>query len=461
MTVKRFMKSILIITLACCMMVGNSHISVNAAENKWDSFYIYETADADGDAFIHNNDLKRELPEGVSYEESTSTIILNGVNIECYYLSITAERLLIKGENTIKGRLMISSYESGLTISGDGTLNLDVQEPEYSPYDSISCGKLNLDGVTINLNQNNAFRGIYSDDDININNCNINIDSTNNAYFSVGIDAWGSLDITDSDICFNMKGSGSSCIQLGDAGRIGTEHLTIKNSNIELNAPEGYGIFNGFKSQINYDSSSYYYKGNGKAEYQVSLSDFTKNREHDPGSTWGTYNYISTTDLGFPMKDVTLKKGDIVILGTGSEISKYEVIKANDIKGKGKVSCIKFPNTSTVTVPHKIKDENGCILYVTKIAKNVAKGNKKIKKTIIPEVSEIGSNAFKDCKNLKSVVVKGQSLSKVGNGAFSGIAKNATITIKAYNEEKYKEVVELIKKSKPGTVRYKLKVGFY
>ena len=99
---------------------------------------------------------------------------------------------------------------------------------------------------------------------------------------------------------------------------------------------------------------------------------------------------------------------------------------------------------------------NDTTYRVTRIQNGAMKGNDDIKKVVIGDnVKVIGAKAFANCENLKSVVIDGESLNKVGNKAFKGIAKNATIKVSGTKSE-FKAVKKLLKASGvAGTVKIK------
>ena len=76
--------------------------------------------------------------------------------------------------------------------------------------------------------------------------------------------------------------------------------------------------------------------------------------------------------------------------------------------------------------------ENGVKYQVTAIAPNAFKNNKNLKTIIIPAtVRSIGKQAFAGCKNLKSIIIRTPYLTKksVGAKAFKGISSKAVIKV--------------------------------
>ena len=54
-------------------------------------------------------------------------------------------------------------------------------------------------------------------------------------------------------------------------------------------------------------------------------------------------------------------------------------------------------------------------------------------------VANIGKNAFKGCKSLKSITFKRKNVPAIGKGAFSGIYKKAVVKVPKKSRKKYKK----------------------
>ena len=64
------------------------------------------------------------------------------------------------------------------------------------------------------------------------------------------------------------------------------------------------------------------------------------------------------------------------------------------------------------------------------------KGNQYIEElTILDGFKEIPENAFRDCPNLKKVEIQGESVKKIGDGAFYGCGNLADVTLQEGLEE--------------------------
>lgn len=98
------------------------------------------------------------------------------------------------------------------------------------------------------------------------------------------------------------------------------------------------------------------------------------------------------------------------------------------ITGPNTVSLIEDKNgTGIFDIPEKVSDKNGNSYEVTAIGTNAFKGNKRIKKIIIPStVTEIGSKAFADCGIIPEFIIsKGNSELTCNSDAFLNTVINS------------------------------------
>lgn len=77
--------------------------------------------------------------------------------------------------------------------------------------------------------------------------------------------------------------------------------------------------------------------------------------------------------------------------------------------------------------------------------------------TVPKTVTTIKKNAFKGCKELSQITIYGDTLEKIESGAFSGISKKATFTIRTSDKAKYKKIVKKIKKAGAKNAKFKRK----
>jgi hypothetical protein len=125
---------------------------------------------------------------------------------------------------------------------------------------------------------------------------------------------------------------------------------------------------------------------------------------------------------------------DVYICAEGG---KYKITE-----GKAILVGPESKKTKTITMPAAI---TGRIGYgrVVEIAPNAFKGNKYLEEiTIGIEVTTIGKNAFKDCKNLKTIHIKTTRLTEVGKNAFKGTPKTVTVDFRGKKDE----YIKLLKK---------------
>ena len=118
----------------------------------------------------------------------------------------------------------------------------------------------------------------------------------------------------------------------------------------------------------------------------------------------------------------------------------YKVTTSNTVQyvkaSSKKAKTVKVPSTITV---------NGVKCQVTSIAPKAMKGNKKLKKVIIPSsIRTIGTQAFAGCKNLKNITIQTPYLTKksVGAKAFKGISNKAVIKVPKKQLKAYQNLLK-------------------
>ena len=130
---------------------------------------------------------------------------------------------------------------------------------------------------------------------------------------------------------------------------------------------------------------------------------------------------------------VTDKKSKAVYKVTGNNIVQYTKASGKKVRKAKKVAI-----PAAVTV-------NGVKYQVTAIAPNAFKNNKNLKTIIIPAtVRSIGKQAFAGCKNLKSIIIRTPYLTKksVGAKAFKGISSKAVIKVPKKQLKAYKKLLK-------------------
>lgn len=118
---------------------------------------------------------------------------------------------------------------------------------------------------------------------------------------------------------------------------------------------------------------------------------------------------------------------------------KYKITDSNKVTFLGMTK----KSSQTLTVPDTVK-YSGKKYNVSSIAKNACQKQSKLKKvTIGKNVTAIGSKAFYNCKNLKSITIKTSNLtlSKIGSSAFKGTNKKAKFKVPAKKKSFYKKIL--------------------
>ena len=145
-----------------------------------------------------------------------------------------------------------------------------------------------------------------------------------------------------------------------------------------------------------------------------------------------------TSDNNAGTAKQTLKPGTKIV--DKKTKAAYKVMADNTVQytkvTSKKAKTVKVPSTITV---------NGVKCQVTSIAPKAMKGNKKLKKVIIPSsIRTIGTQAFAGCKNLKNITIQTPYLTKksVGAKAFKGISDKAVIKV---TKKQFKAYQKLLK----------------
>ncbi|WP_026523139.1 leucine-rich repeat protein [Butyrivibrio sp. MB2005] len=253
---------------------------------------------------------------------------------------------------------------------------------------------------------------------------------------------------------FNMKAGNGTFKFTWD----NIQHANKYNS---LRSFDGFqlGLFSSSGSRVKYI-------GNGGAkEYSLSASD------------------ADLVALGYPAKEVTMKLGclqeyhsefnynfkvtkcvytgafktEVVKKAAKSDVSglKYKITNVKG-DGTGTVTVLGFANknkaTKKVTIGSNVKI-NGTSYKVTAISNKAFAGNKTVTSVEIgANVTSIGSNAFDNCPNLKTVTIKATNLKKVGSGAFKRV--NKKVKFKSPNKTLNKKYKKLLKKKTVSGAKY-------
>ena len=145
-----------------------------------------------------------------------------------------------------------------------------------------------------------------------------------------------------------------------------------------------------------------------------------------------------TSDNNAGTAKQTLKPGTKIV--DKKTKATYKVTTSNTVQyvkaSSKKAKIVKVPSTITV---------NGVKCQVTSIAPKAMKGNKKLKKVMIPSsIRTIGTQAFAGCKNLKNITIQTPYLTKksVGAKAFKGISNKAVIKVPKKQFKAYQKLLK-------------------
>ena len=99
---------------------------------------------------------------------------------------------------------------------------------------------------------------------------------------------------------------------------------------------------------------------------------------------------------------------------------------------------------TSVTIPTTIKIK-GATYKVTEISTNAFKNNRKLKKVVIGQnIVKIGKNAFYGCKNLTSITIKPSQLTlkNIGKNAFKNTSPKATVKVPKKQKVLYNQILK-------------------
>ena len=93
-----------------------------------------------------------------------------------------------------------------------------------------------------------------------------------------------------------------------------------------------------------------------------------------------------------------------------------------------------------ITVPASVK-KNGVAVSVTAIGSNAFKNRKKVRTVVIGKnVQQIGKNAFAGCEKLRKITVKTKTLRMVGKNALRGISSRAVVKVPKKSLKRYQKL---------------------
>ena len=136
-----------------------------------------------------------------------------------------------------------------------------------------------------------------------------------------------------------------------------------------------------------------------------------------------------------PVPPVQLQNGNPI------EYQGLKFIVTNAGKGEVAFAGSADKNAVTISVPETIEKDKKTYT-VTEIKQKAFKGLRKLKKvTIGANIKKIGKQAFYNCKNLKTIIIKGTKIKTIQVKAFKGVSKNVKVKMpKKLNKKNKKQL---------------------
>ena len=145
---------------------------------------------------------------------------------------------------------------------------------------------------------------------------------------------------------------------------------------------------------------------------------------------WSTkYTATWSEELGTKITDK--KTGNIYKVTSSRSSSQTVAFIGNKVK-------------TSVIIPTTIKIK-GATYKVTEISTNAFKNNRKLKKVVIGQnIVRIGKNAFYGCKKLTSITIKSSrlTLKNIGKNAFKNTSPKATVKVPKKQKALYNQILK-------------------
>lgn len=196
------------------------------------------------------------------------------------------------------------------------------------------------------------------------------------------------------------------------------------------------------------DSFYIYRAENGKGYYCIGITTNTVyQNEITPGMTYKYRIYArkngqtiaGSAEISLTTKTMLPKKGTVCQTKDGY---RYRVLSATEKSKKVAFAGVSDKNVKKVIIPKTVKLD-GITYQVTEIGANALKGKKKLKTVSVGEnVTKIGKNAFAGCSKLVNIVVKSTKLKSAGKNSLQGISAKAVIYVPASKLKKYKGLLQ-------------------
>ena len=209
------------------------------------------------------------------------------------------------------------------------------------------------------------------------------------------------------------------------------------------------------------DAGSFYIYRAAAGEGYYCIGITTENSYHNEVKPGTNYRYrvyarkngqtlASSEEISLTTQTMLPKKGTVCQTDDGY---RYKVLLASEINKKVVFAGVSDKNVQKVIIP-KTVELYGITYQVTEIGANALKGKKKLKTVSIGEnVTKIGKNAFAGCGKLVNIVVKGNKLKRAGKNCLQGISTKAVIYVPSSKLKKYKALLQ--NKGQKKTVKIK------
>lgn len=202
-------------------------------------------------------------------------------------------------------------------------------------------------------------------------------------------------------------------------------------------------------SQVTGADSFYIYRAeSGKDYYCIGITTNTAyQNEIAPGNTYRYRIYArqngqtiaGSEEISLKTKIMLPKKGTVCRTKDGY---RYKVLSATSKSKKVAFAGVSDKNVKKVMIPKTVKLD-GITYQVTEIGANALKGKKKLKTVSVGEnVTKIGKNAFAGCSKLVNIVVKGKKLKSAGKNSLQGISAKAVIYVPSSKLKKYRTLLQ-------------------
>ncbi|MEY8427031.1 glycoside hydrolase N-terminal domain-containing protein [Lachnospiraceae bacterium 46-15] len=184
---------------------------------------------------------------------------------------------------------------------------------------------------------------------------------------------------------------------------------------------------------------------NKKASITVTVEKGQTGTNPDPNPTPNPGPNPGPNPIPDPGVKPEPKKDDVVEAPDGS---RYKVL---DPKNKTAILiAVKNNKKATMSVPATVM-LNGYKHTVVQVGDKVMKGNSKLKKVVLGKnVITIGKQAFMNCKNLKSVQLKGKALKTIKSGAFKKTSAKLVVSAKKMSKKQKARLLKSLKKAGAG-----------